>query len=193
MKKYFLTTLIVFLLIPFFASAQKIKIISGTLAPLKSENSINIEFAYTDMKVGKFNSEQEYINKKTEEYNKAETGKGDRWAEGWIADRKNRYETKFTELFGDNSKMKIDANAPYTLILHTTFTEPGFNVGVWRKNAYIDAVATIVETKNRNNVIAKLSIDNAPGRDVIGADFDTGWRISEAYAKAGKSLGKYIK
>ncbi|MGJ7031130.1 hypothetical protein GGU45_001623 [Niabella hirudinis] len=35
-------------------------------------------------------------------------------------------------------------------------------------------------------------MDNAPGRDAMGVDFDTSWRISEAYAKAGKSLSKYI-
>jgi hypothetical protein len=36
-------------------------------------------------------------------------------------------------------------------------------------------------------------LDNAPGKVFMGNDYDTGERISEAYAKAGKELGKYLK
>lgn len=173
--------------------AQKIKVTEGDIKTLKNESSINIEFTYNDMRVGKFKTEADYVAKKTEEYNKKEAGKGDTWAKSWVSDREERSEPKFVELFTDNSKMKEDKNATYTLIFNTSFTEPGFNIGVMRQNAYIDGEVTIVETKNRNNVIAKLTVSKSPGRDVMGVDFDTGWRISEAYAKAGKSLGKYIK
>jgi len=173
--------------------AQKIKVTEGDIKALKNEPSINIEFTYNGMRVGKFKTEEDYVTKKTEEYNKKEAGKGDTWAKSWVNDREERYEPKFVELFTENSNMKEDKNATYTLIFNTSFTEPGFNIGVMRQNAYIDGEVTIVETKNRNNVIAKLTVSKAPGRDVMGVDFDTGWRISEAYAKAGKSLGKYIK
>ncbi|WP_084490361.1 hypothetical protein [Niabella ginsenosidivorans] len=78
------------------------------------------------------------------------------------------------------------------LIFHTTFIEPGFNAGAWRRNAYIDATVTIVATANRNHIIAVLNVDNAPNRDVMGVDYGRSWRISEAYAKAGKFLAKYI-
>jgi hypothetical protein len=173
--------------------AQRIKVTEGDIKALKNEASINIEFTYNDMRVGKFKTEADYVAKKTEEYNKKEAGKGDTWANSWVNDREERYEPKFVELFTDNSNMKEDKNATYTLVFNTSFTEPGFNIGVMRQNAYIDGEVTMVETKNRTNVIAKLTVSKAPGRDVMGVDFDTGWRISEAYAKAGKSLGKYIK
>lgn len=182
-----------FLFITAAASAQKIKKTEGDIAALASEKSINIVFTYDNMAVGKFKTEKEYIEAKTAEYNKSEAGKGDKWAASWIADRAERYEKKFTELFTEATGMTIDKKAKYTLIFHTTFTEPGFNVGVMRKNAYINAEATFVETASKGNTLAKLTLDKAPGRDAMGYDFDTGWRISEAYAKSGKSLGKYIK
>jgi len=173
--------------------SQKIKKVEGDLAPLKNETNINIEFIYDDMSVGKYEKEQDYIDAKKAEYNKKEPGRGDRWAKSWVSDRKGRFEPKFEELFSENSHMAVTPKAKYTLIFHTTSTEPGYNIAISRKNAEIDGELLIVETANRNNVIAKLSVNNAPGKSVMGNDYDTGERISEAYAKAGKSLGKYIK
>lgn len=177
----------------FAGFSQKIKKVEGDLAPLKNETNINIEFTYDNMSVGKYKKEQDYIDAKKEEYNKKEPGKGDTWAKSWVTDREGRFEPKFTELFSDASGMVITTKAKYTLIFHTTATEPGYNVVVSRKNAEIDGEVLIVETANRNNVIAKLTVANAPGRTAFGYDYDTGERLSEAYAKAGKSLGKYIK
>lgn len=175
------------------ASAQKIKKTKGDFTPLQSEKSINIEFQYDGLAVGKFKNEDEYVAKKTEEYNKKEAGKGDKWATDWKGDRSRAYEPQFLEQFGEKSGMKNDKGAKYTLIFQTTFIEPGFNVGAWRKNAYINGTVTIVETANRDNVVAIINIENAPGRDAMGFDYDTSWRISEAYAKAGKSLATFIK
>jgi hypothetical protein len=177
----------------FAGFSQKIKKTEGDLAPLKNETNINIEFTYDDMSVGKYKKEQDYIDTKTVEYNKKEPGHGDRWAKSWVSDRKGRFEPKFAQLFSENSDMAVTTKAKYTLIFHTISTEPGYNIAISRKNAEIDGEVLIVETANRNNVIAKLSVSNAPGKSVMGNDYDTGERISEAYAKAGKSLGKYIK
>ncbi len=176
------------------ANAQKMKLTKGKLTALKGEKTLNTEFTYENMAVGKFKKEQEYLDKKTKEYNEKEKGRGDRWAEAWVADRDNRFAPQFNELLSKYGEMDAGdhPDAKYTLIFNTSFTEPGFNVGVMRKNAYIDGTATIVETANRSNVVAVVSVDNSPGRDFGGYDFDTGERISEAYAKAGKELGQMI-
>ncbi|MCB0520362.1 MAG: hypothetical protein H6577_06680 [Lewinellaceae bacterium] len=176
------------------ANAQKLKMTKGDLKALKGEKSINTEFTYENMGVGKFKKEAEYVDKKVKEYNEKEKGRGDTWKEAWIADRQNRFEPQFNELFSKYAEMDAGdhPDAKYTLIFNTSFTEPGFNVGVMRKNAYIDGTATIVETANRDKVVAVISVDNSPGRSAGGYDFDTGERISEAYAKAGKELGKMV-
>lgn len=173
--------------------AQKLKLTEGDLSALKGETSINFEFTYDNMSVGKFDTEKEYVEKKTEEYNKKETGRGDNWAKSWVSDRHARYEPKFIELFTKASGMPESKSAKYTIIFKTKFTEPGFNIGIVRKNAKIDGEAVIVETANKKKVIAVISVDNALGRTFGGYDFDTGLRIGEAYADAGKALGKYIK
>jgi hypothetical protein len=179
-------------------SAQKIKTKEGDPSVLKNEVNINIEFTYDNLSVGKFANEQDYIKKKTDEYNAKTPGRGDIWAKDWIADRANRYEPKFIDLWLITSKKTISKDAKYTLIFKTKSIEPGYNVAGGmvafggRKNAEIDAEVWIVETANRNNKVAVLTIDNVPGGTWGGYDYDTGTRIAESYAKAAKSLCKYI-
>lgn len=96
-------------------NAQKIKTTEGYLSILKNESSINIEFVYDGMSVGKYANEKDYIQAKTEEYNKKETGRGDTWAKSWITDGASRFEPKFIELFQKSSKMTVKADAKYTL------------------------------------------------------------------------------
>ena len=177
-------------------NAQRIKIIEGDLAPLKGEKNINTEFTYENMSVGKFKTEAEYVAKKTEEYNKKEPGKGDKWAQDWVADRQGNFDRKFNELFEKHSDMTVTGakkSAKYTLIYKTTFIEPGYNIYISRKNAETDAEVWIVEAANPSKVIAKIEVKNAKGRTFGGNDYASGERIGECYADAGKYLGKFIK
>lgn len=185
----------VFVISIFFlqATAQKVKTISGNPEILKSESTVNIEFAYDNLSVGKYDNEKAYVAAKTEEYNKKEPGKGNTWAKSWATDKAGRYEPKFIELFTFTSGMMVNKDAKYTLIFKTTSIEPGYNIGISRKNAEIDAEIWIVETANRDNKAATFTLKNVPGGTAFGYDFDTGLRISEAFANSGKKMGKYLK
>jgi len=178
----------------YLAEAQKIKITEGDFSALKGQTEINTEYSYDHIKVGNFDNEDDYIQKKKDEYNKKEPGKGDTWATAWKNDRASRFEPKFEELFSETAGIKAGKfpNAKYTLIFKTTYVEPGYNIGISRKNAYIDGEIWIVETADHSKVVAKATVDNSPGR-MFGFDFDTGARIAEAYAAAGKSFGKKVK
>ncbi|MDP4213755.1 MAG: hypothetical protein Q8918_08775 [Bacteroidota bacterium] len=174
-------------------NAQKVKLIDGDLSPLKSEKSIVLAFSYDPMKVGKFDRDGDYVSSRKQDLNSKEPGRGDTWANSWVADRAARYEPKFTELFEKYSVLAPAQHAKYTLIFKTTFTEPGWNVGVMKKSALIDAEAWIVESDNKDHVVAKISVMKSPGRTFWGSDYDTGVRIEEAYAAAGKAVGRFLK
>lgn len=176
-------------------SAQKVKLLSGKITVLKNVENLNLQYDYSQMGVGKFAKEEEYINSKKADYNKKEEGRGEKWESAWIADRKNRFEPQFEELFNKHSGITAGdiPEAKYTLIFKTKFTEPGYNVYVSRKNAEIDGEAILVETANPEKVLARLSVLNCKGRTFGGNDYDTGTRLQESYAVAGKGLGKFIK
>ncbi|RYD99590.1 MAG: hypothetical protein EOP54_03705 [Sphingobacteriales bacterium] len=171
------------------AQAQKFKVLEGDTKALGSIPGLKIEYVYTPMSVGKFDHEADYLAKKVKEYNEKEPGKGDRWKKSWIADRKQRFEPSFEALFNKHAKStQIAPKGAYKLIMHTTFTEPGYNVVVHRKNASINAVFTILDPAG--NVVARIQMSGAPGRSFGGNDYDTGERIEESYAMAGKALAK---
>ena len=197
MKRMLSLILIQVLIAGSMLNAQKISVKKGNLGFLKGQKSLLVTFDYSNMAVGKFDKEEDYIAKKVEDYNKSEAGKGDKWREAWKNDRASRYEPKFEELFNDYaSKTGITgkrdvADAQFEMNIHTTFTEPGFNIGITRKPAYIDLVITFKNIASGEE-LAVMEVDNCPGRDAFGYDFDTGYRIEEAYAKLGKSLAGYI-
>lgn len=177
------------------AAAQSVRLKDGSLDMLKTASRMNVTYDYSEMGVGKFETEAEYIAQKKADYDKKEAGRGDAWEKAWKADRKNRFQPQFEELFNKyGGKLSIGdyPSAPYTLIFKTTYTEPGYNVYVSRKNAQINGEVWIVETANPDNVLAKLSVMKSPGRTFGGNDYDTGERIQEAYAAAGKAVGKFM-
>jgi hypothetical protein len=191
MKKVLILTLV--LAAGTVSFAQKLKIVEGSLAPLKGQKAINVEFTYDNMTVGKAKSEDDYVLNKKKELNEKEAGKGDKWSGAWVSDRKDRFEPQYRELFSKHSNITTAGDNPtYTMIFHTTRTEPGWNIGISKMPAFIDGEVMIVETANRNKVVAKITIKNSPGSQAWGFDFDTGSRLQESYAKAGKEVGQLI-
>lgn len=196
MKKGFL--LAIGIAVIFSVNAQKVILEDGNIEFLKGQKELKVAYDYSNMAVGKYDKEKDYTDDKVADYNAKEKGKGDKWLVAWNNDRKTDFQPKFEELLNKNLEeisvvaLPSKTAAKYTLTLHTTFTEPGFNVGIARKNASINVEYIFTETVHPEKVLAKLSAKNVPGRDFGGYDFDTGARIGEAYAKAGKSLGQFI-
>ena len=193
MNKISVFAALVGLLMSFNTTAQKVSLVDGNVAPLKGEKKVNIQFVYDGMGVGSFADEKDYVAKKKKEYNEKEPGRGDNWEKSWIGDRKNRFEPQFIELFSKHSGIIVGnyPDAKYTLVFKTTFTEPGFNIYIARKNASVNGIATVVETSSKKQ-LAEYRVNKAPGRTFGGYDYDSGTRVQEAYATAGKGLGKTI-
>jgi hypothetical protein len=175
---------------------KKTKVGSGSLSFLKDWKDVKIEFSYDDMRVGKFPSETDYINKRVQEENDKEAGKGEEWKTKWNNSKSERYEPKFIELFNKytEGKLTVDksADASHVISVNTTFIEPGWNVGVMRSPSYTNLTITFYENSDPKKELAKISIEKSPGSDAMGFDFDAGYRISESYAKAGKAMAQYL-
>ncbi len=198
MKNFTLFLTGIFLLAGTSLFAQKIKVVEGDPGVLKGQSSVKLVFTYDNMRVGKYKNEADYVNKKRDDYNAKEPGRGDRWAEAWVNDREARFQPKFEELMNKylgEKGITVSENtkeSKYTMIVNTTFTEPGYNVAVSRRPASINLEIKIVETDNPDNVLAVITLMGAPGTAYYGNDYDTGERIKEAYAKAGKELAKFL-
>lgn len=190
-------TIATFLLLSCIATlsfAQSIVMTSGSIDFIKDQKVIDFFFTYEEMLVGKL-TEQEYVDKKTSEYNKKEDGKGEEWKAAWYGDRKERFEPKFLELFDKYmNEVGITAGtegAKYRIEINTDFTEPGWNVGVMRQNASVDLSCKVKDIETGEQV-ASIRIRNASANNFWGTDFTSGYRVQETYAKAGRELAKFL-
>jgi hypothetical protein len=187
MKKIVLFSLMMLLMSGAFLNAQKMVIKSGAIDFLKNQKTLLVKYDYSNMAVGKYDTEAEYIDTKVKEGNTAEPGKGDKWKEDWFGKRTSAYEPSFEELFNKGleknglSCSKTATNAEYSMTIHTTFTDVGYFIGISSKPAYINAEITFAKIAS-NEVVAVITVDKVPG---VGG-------IKESYAKLGKSLSAMI-
>jgi hypothetical protein len=173
--------------------AQEVDLTKGDLSILKGETTINFEFTYEKMAVGDFSKEADYIKKRIEELNIKEPGTGDKWAVEWEEQKKSYFGDKFILGFTKQNKMTINKEAKYTLIFNTKILEPGYQVGVSKRNAGVDGTVTLVETAKRDKKLAVLFVERAPETKWRGAAFDAKSRIGDAYFMDGQKVGKFIE
>lgn len=193
--KYFLVALFFTLVVSPSLIAQRIKLLSGSLEGLKSQQSFNIIFTYDSMVVGDNTPEEAYLMEKERLWEAREPGKGAAFRNLWFNDRKKRYEPAFIKNFQDYSDVKLgDPNAKYTLVIKTTHTEAGWNLGPAATHpGEIAGELWIVESSERNNVIARIFFDKSYGKTFNGGDFEMTIRIQSAYIQAGRWLGDYLR
>lgn len=190
MKRFLV--LLSFLTCVFYANAIKSSS-SGDLTALKDSKKVNVQFTYEDMKVGRI-TEKEFLERIAAKYNKDNPGYGDSFVKEWEANKKDVYPYKFIELFEKYSGIKCNASntyEEYTIIVNTSFFDPGFDVFVVHHNAQVSICAKVVKAKEPENVIGEITIQNIPGRLAEGYDYAS--HITEAYAKAGKMVAKILK
>ncbi len=178
------------------ASAQKIRPVSGDFKKVAGETVLSIEYDYSEMAVGDYPKEADYIKYKKDEITKKDgADKAEKWEAGWKGARLSHYEPMFEELANKRGNIIVSKNnsdAKYIMIIKTTFTEPGWNVGVMRRSASLNIDYIFVEKDNPSVEVARLTAVKIPGAEFGGYDFDVSSRVKESYAKAGKMIAAYF-
>jgi len=181
-----------------FTFGQKMKVSEGNIKNLKGISHFDVIFDYTDLQIPKYDNETEFLKDKVALREKKEKGLGEKFKKSWFSDREKRYHPKFIESFNKrfkNDKVSVTENsgAKYIMHVHTTKLYAGYNVGVWRENAEINAEITIYSKTNPDKILLKGIYKNVPGAGGMGYDYDSGYRISECYAKLSKNIAHYIR
>lgn len=179
------------------ATAQKFKVTQGSFKDLSGIETYDLVFDYENLKVDKFDTEEDFLKDKMAK--REEKGTHEDFRKSWFADRTERYEPKFIESFnkrfkkGEISAYTNNSAANYIMYVKTTWIYPGYNVGVMRQPAKINATVTVYEKANPLNILFKGDIVKVLGNGAAGFDYNSGYRISEAYALLAKILAKNIK
>lgn len=177
--------------------AQKAKVLDGNIKNLKGITQYDLVFDYENLEIPKYDSEEEFLKDKMQKREEKEAGTGEKFKKSWFADREERYEPKFIESFNkrfDDNEVKVgkDMGADHVMKVKTTFMYAGYNVGVVRKGSKIDAIISVYKKDDPNTLLYSVKYTKAEGNGAMGYDFDSGYRISEAYAKLAKTLAKNI-
>ncbi len=192
-------SIILVLLCTTLTFAQKAKVQEGDWKNLKGITTFNLEFDYSNLEIPKYDNEEEFLKDKMQKREEKKKGDGERFKKSWFADREARYEPKFIESFNkrwDNNEVQVGkdlTDAEYTIKIHTTFMYAGYNVGVMRQNSKIDAVFTVYKNDAPDKIIFKVKYTKAEGKGAMGNDYNSGYRISEAYAKLAKTFAAHLR
>ncbi len=189
--RFFIIALLI--VIPAIVSAQKIKLISGSLDAMKDQREISIEFSYDRLVIGVDVPEEEYIQKKKNAWDLKEPGKGPAFEKYWHESKKSMYELMFAYHFAKSSGLaSAKTQAPYTMIVKTRQIEPGWNAGVVVKTAEVQGDIWIVSSSDPATPVAVLAFENCSGEDATGGDFEMARRIQGAYHVAAVAIGKFV-
>jgi hypothetical protein len=177
--------------------SQDVVLESGNLNFLKTETKIRLEYDYSNMGVGEYAKEEDYIKMKVAEADKSKSSSGAKWLNEWNADRKTDFQPAFQEMLNKKAApLKFDSsytNTNVTLILTTTYMEPGFYTsGFIQKKAEINVIYTFVDSNDHSKVLAKISAKKIISVNTTYA-YDLAYRVKGAYSKAAMVLAEQIK
>ncbi len=195
MKK---TVVVLALFITTMTFGQKMKVSEGSIKNLKGIAQFDLEFDYSDVQIPKYDSEEAFLADKVALREKKAKGSGDRWKKKWFENREEKFAPMFIESFNKRFKknkvhVELDnTDAKYVMKIHTIWMYAGYNVGVVRHNAEINAEVTVYEKGNPSNILLKGTYKKVPGNGAMGNDYDEGFRISHCYAKLAKNIAVYI-
>jgi hypothetical protein len=175
--------------------SQSITLISGDPKPLSDQKHLMVEYDFSRTKVGN-EPESVYLERKKDELNGIEPGKGDYYVELWEKNKTERYEPRFEYLFNKYSKEKLhlgntEKDAKYTLIVESVNLFPGAGNAIAQVPSYASFLFRIVETQKKEIEVARMELNGVQGIQG-GFEPDVGARLQESYSKAGKMLSKFF-
>jgi hypothetical protein len=181
-----------FLINVVFVSAQRYKIISGSLDNLKGISEYKVNFDYTNLKVNDFATEEDFLKEKMDKRQDREN-KAQLFKKNWYDDRANKYEPKFIEYFNNRFqkgelKISTESNSKYLMTVKTTWIYPGYVV----EPAKITATILISAVGNPKPLL-EIQFEKVIGIEDNAYNGDQGYRIAGAYEKLAKLLTIQLK
>ncbi len=191
MKKISVVSIALFSLFIFAACGSMVAYKTGdkTKSYLQGVKKISLKIDYSKAAVGKFSSEEEYVAKKEAD------GKAD-FREKWETQKTTVFIPKFESLINEYTKEKgievgTKVEGDLNMVVYVTHMEPGWNIGISRRDASINLEIEIFK-KGETDPVVVYTMRNVPGYGAAGFDFDAGYRLGQCFAKAGKELGAFF-
>lgn len=139
------------------------KVLSGDLKFLKGQESINVVFDFTGLKIEK-ETEADFLKREAAERNTKEAGSGDKFLQDWEKDKIERFSAGFKKILKESLQFEVeDANAKYTLVVYNiNLTNKGWGNKISGGHpASMEVDFKFVETANNANTLCELREEQA--------------------------------
>ena len=153
MKKWKTIVLVLFFQTIYLSNyAQEISLEEGSFKILMHEKTVDLQFTYDSLQVGKYKHEADYVQKKVTEMNKKDIpGKGMHGLWNGQTSVKTNFEPAFIKAFKTGSGKDTSSGSKYLLIFNTNYIEQGFSSAaiMVHKNPEIRGELVLVESADR--------------------------------------------
>lgn len=193
MKRTFLLMLLLFIGSSTFAQ-RTVSMKDGDYSFLRGVKTMNVQFNYDGMTVGKNQTEEEYVAAKVAEKNEKKPGSGDEWKKSWEKGKLNTYEPGFINYFNKKAGKKLGLKlvegdeAEMTLLVNVTRIEPGFYTYAVNKSAEVDANLLFVAADNHDDIKLQVVSTNIKSNEAP----DVSTRVLGCFMNTAGYLAKYI-
>jgi len=213
MKKTILRvlTLVTLLSVVTSVSAQKPKILSGSLANISSIESWDVDIEFNDPMIHKKGDYSKFLEERIKEMNEEEEEAGDEWKADWDKNISKKYETKFVFLMnkylvksksGKVEAKKENDEADGKIIVKTYWIYLGNPIMAQQPSKVSSKIYFLDSDGKELLVVDMIESPGHPNRFsnpayamTAGFSFNTAGeflRLTESFAKCGKDLGDWL-
>jgi hypothetical protein len=169
-----------------------IQLIEGNPASLSAISQVNITYDYTQMHIGKYMGEEEYLREEMKGYGK-DTANARNFKQRWVQNHYMAFEPGFEASFNEAGQKAGISGSNYssanaiTLQVFITSIDYGFYALYVTKPATISAECVFADLEG--NILARYSIQNARQKYTMNETDN----ITKCYRKAAKMLAKQLE
>lgn len=133
------------------------EIIEGDFTNLKGISVYNLIFDYSNVKIPYYDTEEDFLSSKVEEYEGIEDGKGEQFKKDWFSDREKYFEPEFIERFNyylKKGNIKVGKNLDH--VDYTNLVSVDYVMKIQPINFYTEN--TNEDLSSNSEITANISI-----------------------------------
>lgn len=166
-------------------------LVYGDLSYLSPMITISVSIEFDTLFVVGYGTEKEFVEKMKQKFEEKKEGGGVKWENSWNEKRTAVFARRFKTLFYKYSELDSAASPQYHLIVRPTKLIPGFDDQEGTHYAFLSGEAYLVKTSEPHKRLAKIIFNNVRGEGIV-ADYTGSVRIGDAYAIAGRKVGRLV-
>lgn len=189
--------------------SQGVEILEGDFSNLQGISAYNLVFDYSNLKFPNYDTEEDFLNSKVEEYEKVESGKGEKFKKDWFSNREKYYEPEFIDRFNyylKKAEIKVGKNldkvdyvnlkaVDYVMKVYTENLYTEHDNEANRSNSKVTVNISVYNSNEPENTLLRVRYYEVNA--MVSKNTNQTTMVSKSYGQLGKlvavDIRKYLK